>query len=515
MPENWIPILAVAGSALVGGIIGSSTNWLAILVIFRWIIPRKKGELAQAVQNVVSADLMPMERIRERLRSGRVRSVIRLNIDHFLEGLFNRGDGSLAELLQEQPQALESALTRLEDSLRGAVESRLAEADFQARVLSPFVRHQMELNLNRPLGELLPLDRDRLAQRAGDLIAGVLESLSLRRSLAEILGSAIHDYIQDRPNLGQLIPTLFHQALISEIRRQTPFLVSRFADLLREEEIQASLTEAVQTAINGQLRAESGWGGTISRFLAANLDLEKKINPVVGRLPDALEADLSRPRRRAVLEEALTRNVALWLGDGSGSFSLSLSPAEAHGLSTELLGRLLGPETVVRISDRVRDLVREQAGQSLSLLLERLPFRPDQDRTIDLLAGRIQEALVSEPAQELIGRQIREFLANLVQTPLNRLLSDEFKTRLAELIELEVQRLVESRLEEFTQTSGIWDTVSESINSYDEREVERLIRKLANRELRVVILLGFVIGLVVGGLQGAFLMGWQDWLPRP
>ena len=75
--------------------------------------------------------------------------------------------------------------------------------------------------------------------------------------------------------------------------------------------------------------------------------------------------------------------------------------------------------------------------------------------------------------------------------------------------------MVESRLEEFTQTSGIWDTVSESINSYDEREVERLIRKLANRELRVVILLGFVIGLVVGGLQGAFLMGWQDWLPRP
>jgi len=515
LPESWTFILAVIGSALVGGIIGSSTNWLAILVIFRWIIPRKKGELAQAIQNVVSADLMPVGKIREKLRSSQVRSVIRLNIDHFIQSFLNRGDGSLAELLRERPQVLEAALARLEEALGQAIEARLSEPDFETRILSPFVRHQLELNLNRPLDGIVPLDRGWLSQRAGELVRSALGSSSLRRSLAEILGAAIHDYIAARPTLGQLIPALFHQVIIAEIRRQTPFLVSRFADLLREEEIQAALTEAVRTAINGQLRAESGWGGTISRFVAANLDLNKKIGPMVGRLPDALEADLSRPDRRAVLEQALARNMTLWLADDSGFFSLSLGPAEAMDLSTELLDRLLGRETIDLIGERVQSLVEEQAGQALSRLLERLPFQTDLGRLADLISGRIKEALVSEPARELIGRQVRDFLASLVRTPLSRLLSVELRTRLAELIELEVQGLVESRLEEFTRASGIWDTVADSINSYDEREVERLIRKLANRELRAVILLGFVIGLAVGALQGGLLLGLPGWMPWP
>ena len=40
-----------------GFIVGAGTNALAIYCIFRWIIPRKKAEMAASIREVVSSEL--------------------------------------------------------------------------------------------------------------------------------------------------------------------------------------------------------------------------------------------------------------------------------------------------------------------------------------------------------------------------------------------------------------------------------------------------------------------------
>ena len=57
-------------------------------------------------------------------------------------------------------------------------------------------------------------------------------------------------------------------------------------------------------------------------------------------------------------------------------------------------------------------------------------------------------------------------------------------------------------MDDFTRNSGIWDTVVDSIISLDNREMERMTRRIANRELKWVTVLGGLIGLVIGVIQG-------------
>ena len=61
------------------------------------------------------------------------------------------------------------------------------------------------------------------------------------------------------------------------------------------------------------------------------------------------------------------------------------------------------------------------------------------------------------------------------------------------------------KLADFAHDSGLWDIVRDSIIAYDNKDMERLIRSVANRELFYITILGGVLGGLIGLLQPLLL----------
>ncbi len=126
----------------------------------------------------------------------------------------------------------------------------------------------------------------------------------------------------------------------------------------------------------------------------------------------------------------------------------------------ELAAALAAPELLAHIGQRVEALVRERVGRLLPAWLP----------------GAWREGL-AQAAANALGREAADGLVGL----------------LPEAAALARERLPIARM------------VEERILAFSPDDLERVVRRAAASELRSIILLGLVMGLVIGLAQGAFL----------
>lgn len=136
----------------------------------------------------------------------------------------------------------------------------------------------------------------------------------------------------------------------------------------------------------------------------------------------------------------------------------------------------------------------------------------------DAIMGRILD-LLREPTERFLRDRINEVLrdkgenivSNLVQdesrkllsTPISILLSDEDEqlAQLENAIESIYRRFIEDSLPSALQAIDISKIVRERINEMDVNETEKLIMKVMNKELKAIVWLGALLGLIMGSIN--------------
>ena len=99
--------------------------------------------------------------------------------------------------------------------------------------------------------------------------------------------------------------------------------------------------------------------------------------------------------------------------------------------------------------------------------------------SIDILPGPFRQYAVT------IGQELRRVVANRFT--------------------LECRDFARENMAELIRRTRIWDVVYESVMKLDDKEMEKLTRRVANRELRGVTLLGGVIGFAVGFIESVLI----------
>ncbi|MCC8165307.1 MAG: DUF445 domain-containing protein, partial [Planctomycetes bacterium] len=75
------PATAYLMNAAIAALLGAGTNELAIITIVRYILPRKKGEIARRIQHLVSTDLLSPDKMQAKIDDPAVGTVMEKNID--------------------------------------------------------------------------------------------------------------------------------------------------------------------------------------------------------------------------------------------------------------------------------------------------------------------------------------------------------------------------------------------------------------------------------------------------
>lgn len=152
--------------------------------------------------------------------------------------------------------------------------------------------------------------------------------------------------------------------------------------------------------------------------------------------------------------------------------------------------------------NRVFDAIPEKLGGFFNTTKIRTKL---VDVAADAVAARLCKTLRSKGFQEKMEQSLSEIIVDVKTRPIGRLdnmVTDDMKNELADVTTRYLLGALEERLGEFAGKAGVWDVIEESVIRYDDRQLEALVRKIADRELRFVTLAGGVIGLFIGLIQG-------------
>ncbi len=501
------PATAYIMNAAIAALLGAGTNELAIITIVRYILPRKKGEIARRIQHLVSTDLLSPEKMQAKIDDPAVGTVMEKNIDDALRDFLARDLPCPDAILENHQSEADDLVARLRETALDEFSARISDDAFAADVLRPFLAARW-----RTLRDRTPASLFRTPAALPPALAEWVESLEdsepLRSALARALDRRLEAWLREAESARDLLTPGLAAAAEEIVVSQAPAIIGELTNILRSPSVQATIADGIMHAVQTELRGQGVFGNLKGAFVNV-IGIKRDIDGVCRRLPDSIEESFNHPARRH-------------------AFVYALRAAVAKGLARELDDDVRHPEKRARLVAVAMDalwrrpvfesLAAKLAGIADSVLhrtigesLDRAGIDPDDDAVVAELTARLRRVLASRSTRDLLASQFDQAAAAWRRQPLGRLdrfVDDESRRRLAYTIAREGRAMLRERLSDFAEEAGMWDIITTSIENYDDKQIADLVQTLARSELRWVTVLGGVIGAVVGILQ-TVLQGWS------
>ncbi|MDR2849339.1 MAG: DUF445 domain-containing protein, partial [Verrucomicrobiota bacterium] len=480
----------------------------AIRWVFWALFAKKRREIAVAVREVVSNDLMSPDKIAARLAAPEVSASIERAALAALSEAAARALPSLDTLAGAYAELrLDALRARLAGHAARAVADRLADPAFRADVLRPVLDAHWQRLAPCRVADLLPAQtRDRLLAGLPDRLAEAALAPERRAPLCAALSDALRAGLADAPTPAALLGPAPAASLAAWAGSRADLIGGELALLLAtpsaQDALRAALRAAVQTRLGG-LRL--GPVGPFLQSLSGAALVENQLARFCETIPSAVRAQCAdaegAPRMRGLAEDAARALLSRTWDDLLG------------GDAPDLLARQL---SALLDSGAVRDAARAGFARVCAAALDTLQDQPLAALSGALsadapgfLAEALHTALCAPDVRLQLERQTEAAVRQLCARPIGppgRFLPEGAQPRLAAFIAAQLTGFARANLTDLVERTRIWDIISDSIIALDAKEMERLTRDVANRELRWVTFLGGVIGFIVGIAQGVLLL---------
>jgi uncharacterized membrane protein YheB (UPF0754 family) len=498
--SEWVEF---AVHVLIGTVAGGASDTVAVWMLFhprrrvlgfQGAIPKNQARLARSLGRMVGERLLtPHDIMAELIRAG-VREKLDETLALVIANVLDTERASLREILPpsvllEVERALLAGVPILAERLAGLVES----PEFAARARAFVQRRRAEL-ADRMVGNVLTAERRAaITARAASWAEEFAQSGDLERG--------VHDYVarraramlsSDEPLMAQ-VPPAFVSAIDSGIEAYLPIAVEKLAGVLRDPGARERIRVRLHALFARFVHDLKFHERLIAKLVVTEHTLDKALDSVekegAEQLGELLEDPVMRERITTAVHEAVTSYFAKPLSEIVGSPDSD----RARSLIDTVAGGL------------VRVL---RAGETRGLLVEKLDqalARAEQKTWGDLLApldddtltGWIVTAARSPRSRELLEDWARTAVARMLDRPIGRpgrWLPPDSARRLGSAFAPAIWDLVESQLPGLIQRLDVQTMVERKVLAFSFERLEELIRGVINRELRLIIFIGYVLG---------------------
>lgn len=141
------------------------------------------------------------------------------------------------------------------------------------------------------------------------------------------------------------------------------------------------------------------------------------------------------------------------------------------------------------IAESVRDVISTEL-MTPDKVADQLATPASMEALKSMFEKHVSEVCARDlPSLDILPGPFRQYAVSIGQ---------EMRRVVANRFTVECRDFARANMAELIRQTHIWDVVYESVIRLDDKEMEMLTRRVANRELRGVTLLGGVIGLAVG-----------------
>ncbi|HEX8724299.1 MAG TPA: DUF445 family protein [Gemmatimonadaceae bacterium] len=497
------PWLQFVVHVAIGTIAGGASDTVAVWMLFhprrkvlgfQGAIPKNQARLARSLGRTVGERLLtPTDIMAELVRAG-VREKLDETLALVIGSVLDTERASLREILPP------SVLLEVERALTSGVPivvERLADftasAEFEERALGFVARRRAELK-DRLVGNVLtPERRAAITERAAQWAGEFSQSDELAQGVRDYVERRAYQMLSSREPLMEQVPPAFVSAIDGGVEAYLPIAVEKLAGVLRDPLARERIRLRLHGLFSRFVEDLKFHERVIAKLVVTERTLDRALDSVekegAEQLGELLEDPSVRERITAAVHEAITAYLAKPLADIIG-------PPESERARAVMDTVTRGLVRVLR-ADETRRLLVEKLDAALARAEQKTwgdLLAPLDDAT---LAAWIVGAARSPRSRELIEDASRAAVQRALDRPIGRpgrWLPPDSATRLGGAFAPAIWDLVESQLPGLIQRLDVQAMVERKVLAFSFERLEELIRGVINRELRLIIFIGYILG---------------------
>ena len=495
----------------VGAVSGGITNAVAIWMLFhpyeprgvgrlkiQGAVPKNKDRLARSIGKTVGERLLTPEDLSTRLGAPAVREAFARAIGGVVDSLLDRERGPLREQLPpDLLPMVDDVVAGIAPRVADGVAAWAGSAEFEQLVVGFLADVTKEVG-DRPIGGSMGDGRRELiAGKVQSWIGRLAEGDDLERTLRTFVATQLEKLgADDRPLLDRLPPGIVG-AVEHAITDYLPIALERLSALLGDPDARAQVEAALRDAFDHSVRELLLHERILARLVVTDRTIE--------RLVDGFEAEGFDRFAEAVSDPAMKAQVTRAVNDAVVNFLRIPLADRLRRLSPEKRAALEGTlgDWLVRVA---RDgTTRDALGRGVDRLLDAVERRTWGD----VLGVLPPERTAAFAADVLAGERGRRWVEDGVSSVAERLLAKpigrpsawlgaETTARLRDGIVESAWGWVQGEIPRIVQQLNVQEMVEQKVRGFSTQRMEEIVRNVTQRELDLIVRLGYVLGALVG-----------------
>lgn len=499
---------------LFGALAGGLTNTVAIWMLFhpyesprvlgrpiRWLqgaIPKNQPRLASAIGRTVGTRLLTPDDLTEIFREGEFQKAFDRRLAVFLDDVLQKERGSLRELLDpDTVERIETALDSLADHAVARVADYVRSEEFPeaaARRTGALI----EAVSDEPIGELLTPAREAAVTAAvEEWLENAVENPDLRTAIDDYLERASHRLLAEDRTFEEVLPLGLVGSFERAIGSYLPLAIERLGNLLEDDDARARFETTIRELFHRFLSDLKFHQRVVARLVVNDDTVDRILDTIekegAERLAEilqdpAVQEAMSRGVNEAVVD-FLRRPVQSVLGTPE-----SESVVEARRTIADwVIGLARDPQSREFLVEKLRVALEKAGGRTWGDLLDRIP--PE----------RVTEWLVSAARSETAERTLKDVLDRMADGLMDRRIGRPaawLPEGAPERIEAELGPVVwnwlQGQVPDVVEKLDVARRVEDKVNEFPMARLEEIVRKVTDRELRMIVVLGYVLGAIIG-----------------
>jgi uncharacterized membrane protein YheB (UPF0754 family) len=513
VPDSLVGALLTIGfGALAGGLTNSVAIWMLFhpyeppLVFGRWrarffqgAIPKSQTRLAAAIGRTVGNRLLTPEDLASTFTDREFRDAFDQRLAHFLDEVVNRERGSLRDLV---PPAV---LADVEELIDESVQRGLEQLD-QYVASEPFAEAVARRTIDivaavadEPIGGVLTPSRGAAVETmVEDWLQGVVESDDFAAAVDDYLDRAARTLLVPGRTFEDILPLGLVGSVERAIASYLPLAAERLGGLLEDPRARARFEATIHDLLHRLLRDLKFHQRIVARLVMTDDTVDKVLDTIEAegaeRLSEilrdpAVQDAMARGVNQAIVD-FLRRPVASVLGD-------SEDPNVIEAKKT-LVGWITGmardPATREFLVEKLHQGLEKAGAKTWGEVLERVP----QERISEALVGVAR----TDGARKAVAAGARRLVSRIMDRPIGtpaRWLPANGPARIEAALADPIWEWLQTQVPTVVQRIDVARRVEEKVKHFPMPQLEEMVRRVTDRELRLIVRLGYVLGAVIGG----------------
>jgi uncharacterized membrane protein YheB (UPF0754 family) len=505
-----------------GAIAGGTTNAIAVWMLFhpyepprllgrrigmlQGAIPKNKARLAVAMGRTVGNKLLTPDDLARTLAEPAFRTAFDERLGSFIDAIFEEERGAVGTLLPPHAVAeLRVMLLQAGDTAVRRLDTYLESAAFRAAVERWIELLREELH-DRPIAEVLTDDRQAaLTQAAERWIGEAVEGDTFATFITDYVNDASIRLLQPDRTFEEMLPQGLVAAVERGIAGYLPIAIERLGGMLEDPAARAKLEQILHELLDRFMRDLKFH----QRLVAALF-----ITPdTVDRVLRAIEAEGAAKISELLQDETVREAMARGVNDAVVDFLrkpvvtvLGEPGDESVENAKETVVRWVvnlarDPQTRAFAVDKLHGVLSSAQGRRWGDVLRHVPT--------ERIADAVVTAARSERAHELYREGAVKGADWLIERRIGRLadkFGDDAAPRVERALAEPLWHWIQDQVPTIAQKLDIAQRVETKIMDFPTAQLEALVRGVTERELKLIIKLGYVLGAVIGSVSAGIAL---------